>query len=370
MDDIYNCYNGVVGLSKTAQACTAEGRPEDFNESNSGIYISDLMEISDLLSMPACDENIWAVLEDARANAVKTLVKDCNALLIKKFVLKREPAKGEIIGQIKEREYYDKSKNYAVITLRCNPIRSGIATIKEISTLFEDEGAVELHIYDNVNGHLQTLDLETQADTRVVTPVNIKLDMFSKYTQPLEYYLVYAFDEDNRPKDNQIKCNCGNFEPVFDTERPYYNNISNRVGWSNYVMVGSTEINSLAELDDLPSKRKSSMLGLVLDMDFTCSVNQTICNGKLDFEGNPLALSLAFAVKFMSGIYLADKMLMSTELERDNLVNAEDWEDSKAKWQDEYNEHLAYITNNITVTGSDCLKCKDFITMTRQGLFS
>ena len=135
-------------------------------------------------------------------------------------------------------------------------------------------------------------------------------------------------------------------------------------------MAGGTEINDITDLDELPEVSDGTMLGLILDVDLGCAIDDVLCSVALDFEGNPLAMAAAMAVQYRAGVYVAEKILSSTALNRDTLINRDTWETNRDRWGEKYNEFINYIVTQADYTANDCLSCKNIIEMTRQGLFS
>lgn len=370
---MFECYSNIIGFSQADCECSRLNRPEDYDVSKSGLYLDELSPISSVTADENCNKNIWTILESSRASAIKQFVADTNSLLIQKYKQRRKSAMSQVIGEIKKKDTYNPKKNYGVVRMVCSPVRGGIARLKNIGTVFSSLGVIQLEIHDNVDGLLHTLDLNTLSNKHEKNEFNIELPLYSKYIQPLEYYFVFLFNSQNLPKDTSINCGCGNsWVPSFNMDAPYFKSISVRrdAPWSSYVMVGSTEINSLSELQDLPDNMGNNMLGITLELDLTCKVGEVLCNEELDFIGNPLALSMALAIQYMSGVKLADHITKSSILTRDNVVDRDEWEQSALEWQAKYNEHVSYIVSESDYTANDCLTCKDILGLTRQGLFS
>lgn len=366
------CYNYVFGFSQDDCECSTEGRPEDYDISGSGLFLDDLAPISTLLQANPCSGTVWDMMQKARTAGIKQLVADSNALLGKRFRLKRKPLGNTVLGTIKAKALADVTKNYTVTVMACSPIRSGYVTLDSIGTVFSATGQATLEIYDNEVGLLKTIPLNTTANKHTPNKVNLELPMYSKYVGAKEYYFVVTTDIANLPKDTFITCGCGGWEPEYNKLTPYYYSIGARksAAWSDYVMIGGTQINSISELDELPNKLPNNMYGLALDIKAGCNISEVLCKDSLDFAGNPLALSLAFAARYITAVQLGKKVLKSTVLTRENMINTDLWEESIDEWNDKYNEHINYIVAEADHTGTDCLECKDLIKMTQRGLFS
>lgn len=369
---MYKCYDYIFGFSQHDCECNDEGRPDDYNKSLSGLFLDDLAPITQFLSGSPCNGDIWQAFKDARTEGIKRLVADSNALLAKKYRLKRKPLADTALGTIKARDLATVDKNYTVTILSCSPIRSGYMTITNIGAVFSSTGAIQVDLYDNEVGFLQSIPLNTVSNKHTRNDVNIELPLHSKYVGAKEYYFVVQYDADNAPKDNLIKCACGGWTPEYNKAAPYYYNIGAKksAAWSDYVMVGGTTINSISDLDELPDRVGNEMYGLVLEVKAGCNVSEVLCKDSLDFKGNPLALSLAFAARFATALELAKKIQTSTELTRANMIDGDIWDAAVEDWDAMYNEHINYIVNESDRSGTDCLGCKDIIKMTTKGLFA
>jgi len=369
---MYECYNYIFGFTQGNCECDGIEWTEEQKQSASGLFLDDLAPIDTLLKTKHCEGSLADAFAKARKEGVAQLVKDTNALLGKKYTLKREPLESTALGTIKEKSLAAVDKNYTVTVLSCSPIRSGYLTLQGIGALYSATGAISVDLYDNEVGFIKSFVVNTTANKLSKNPVIEVLPMYSKYVGAKEYYFVAEYDEANAPKDNVIKCSCGSWSPEYNKAAPYYNSIGAKksAAWSDYVMVGGTQVNSLEDLDDIPDTLGNEMYGLVIEIKAGCNVSEVLCKDSLDFVGNPLALSLAFAARYATAVIVAKDVLKSSVLTRDNMIDAELWETNAAEWDSLYNEHVNFIVNKTHKNSTDCLECKDLIKMTRAGLFA
>lgn len=366
---MFECYDNTIGFTEFDCGCHTTGRPEDYNTSKSGLFLDELASIGQLITNE-CDKDMWTVLKSCMSVGTKKFVSESNALLKKHFTVKKQPAINQIIGQIKAKDTYTPYKNYAVIRIACNPIKGGYFTFKDLGTLFEATEAFTVSLYDNVTGFIVDMEVNSTANVLAKNAVAVEYPLYSKYVSCLEYYLVYQFDENNRPKNNKVRCSCGGVNLNYNTATPYFHGGYKAAPWTSYVMVGSNTINSLTELDDLPASASNNMLGLVLDLDFKCKINEVVCKDALDFEGNPLAMSIAFCIQYAVGVEVANRVIKNPMLVPQQLLDLDTWRENREEWQENYNEHLNYIIPKINLQATDCLGCKDLFTVTRRGLFA
>jgi len=369
--DAFEQYKNIIGLTQIDCPDETEGRPDDYNVSLSGLYLDELALIHGAMKIGLCEKNWWDIISRAVDAAIKNFVADANALLIREYKPKRPPVRAQVFGEVKARDLYDNDlKNYGVLRLSCAPIRGGYFRLNSLGTIFQNTGTLEVSIYNNVDGLIESITLDTTANKHTITAVGKSYPMYSKYARPLEYQIVYSYPTDNQPKGNKLNCGCGNWEPKFNCNDPYtYAGNKKSVKWANYVMVGGNDINSLSELDELPTTADLNMRGLTMDIDFYCS-NDELINGGMDFVANPLALSAALAIRYLAGVYVAQEILKSPLLERENMVAQEDWEDSETEWFEQYKNHTAYLVQNVNLSANDCLSCRSVGELTTAGVFS
>lgn len=369
---LYPCYDKIVGLANTDCDCIATDRPEDYDVSKSGLYLDELSPISSILGAVSCGKTVWDMATTALSSATTQFVADTNALLGRDYRLKRKAVSKQVLGEIKHKDTVSPTKNYAVVTVDCCPVRSGVMKLRNLGGIFTQAGVVSVGLYDNVTGLLSTHELTTVANKHTELAVNLSLPLYSKYVEKLQYYLVYQFDPANPPKANRINCGCGGWVPSYNLDAPYYRNVGGhkRAPWADYVMVGGRQINSLTELDNEVTVMSNTVYGLTLEVDFSCKVDEVLCEDALDFSGNPLALSMALAIRYAAAILFKDAIFKTDSLNRESMVNRDEWEEDALVWQQKYNDLVNYIVSEADHTANDCLACKDILGLTRKGLFS
>lgn len=367
----YDCYNSIVGITQTDCTCKQEDRPANYNTSGSGLYLDALFPIT--RELDDCDGNAWRAITESYGEAVSSFVADTNSLLQVNNTVKRKEAKNQVIGQVKSINTFSPTHNYGVIVVKCAPIRSGVMKLKNIGCIFsESENDFTISLYNNIDGFIEDITVSSVANRHNPNTQDKELPMFSKYGE-LEYYFVYQFNPANNPKNNTQDCGCRGWSPSYNENHPQYFDINNNraTAWANYIMVGYDQINSLSELDFYEgSPSVNSMLGLTLEFDFTCKVDEVLCNGSLDFAGNPLAMSMANAIRYKWASVLTTKLSLNTDISRNNIVNDDELEVLKLEWEEKYADHVKHIVAKADVTANDCLKCRNILDMHKQGIFA
>ena len=99
--------------------------------------------------------------------------------------------------------------------------------------------------------------------------------------------------------------------------------------------------------------------GLSLEIDVDCNYGMALCRDALNFQSDPLAIAIAFAVRYKAAEYLADWIFSSTKMDFTKLINRQNLATEVAGWIAKYDELIEYIAQNTNITNTDCLNCKD-----------
>jgi len=371
MSIINDCYEYIIGL--TQSQCDCYDIPIDASTSLSGLYIDDLTSLSWIKSIENCDKTLWEQMIRARELAISTFQADTNAKLMQGFKLKRNNYTGSIGRAIINGNNTQVVGSWYGVRLYCSNVKSGVLVIKGIGTLFTQTGTITLSIYNNLNELVQTLTLNTEANKHAKNTLSIELPLHTSYVENLEYYFIYQFDG-NVSKNNDLKCNCGGFKPVFNIDKPYfYHNQQDRnFYWSQWVMAGGFNQPTLPEfnLQYLPVTSSNMMWGLVLDVELKCKVSEVLCMESLDFESNNLAGAMALAIQHKAGVILASWIVNSKNLSRYNITETEQMLADIEAWNKIYIDMVNYIATEADASVNDCLVCKDFVEMTKRGILA
>lgn len=368
---IPDCYESIVGLTRTDCECYTS-IPDDASDSMSGLYLDELVGLSFIQSMTNCDNgnDLFQNMEKARDNAITSFQADTNALLLQNYKMKRKPFYGGI-GRIVSNSITIPNGNYLGVRLRGDSVKGGVLYIKSIGTSFYHSGIITLNIYNNLGELVGNYNLNAVQDVHTQNPVNIQLPLYSDYAENMEYSFVYQYDDNLRPKVNDIKCSCGSFKPVFNCRKPYYHNSHEKTyGWADWLMVGGINSVGLPDFTALPDATNNYMYGLTFQVELKCKVGDVLCTDQLDFDGNPLAAAMAIAIQNKAGEILGSWVLQSGNLNRFTLINTEQLINDVANFKTTYNQMIRYIVESADITQNDCFSCNDIWNMAKGGIFS
>jgi len=368
-----NCYDYIIGLSETPCTCYDDGKPADFDVSNSGLYLDQLEPLNKITGLDNCENvSVWRAMETARDNAVKRFVADTNSRIVQEYNLKRRIYKGGI-GRMKYTADKTVQRTYAGLRMYCADIISGVAKITNINTIFNATGTIELNIYNNLNELVSgSHTLNTVANTLTANALNIELPLHSEYTDNLEYYFLYTYNSGIVPKNNDLSCNCGSFRPTFNLSNPYFNKKqSQRYGWANYVMVSGYETDEL-DFMDICLSGNNYMFGLIPEVEMYCRIGDVLCKDvyDVDFTSNPKAAAMAHAIYYKAAEILLRWLLTNPDLNRITMINTEVMEKFMMDYLTKYKEMLEYVIADVDLAKTDCIECRDKIKLINAGILS
>lgn len=376
MSELNTCLKYAVGLSDSTCSCYETGRPADFDTSESGLFLTDLEPLTMLKDFEDCDTGIvWDILDKGREQAISTVILDANKELSTRFKLKRQPYTGKI-GETRNRNIQTVNETYAGLAMYCADIISGSMTINAIGCIFDHTGTIDVTIADNIGNTYGTYTINTLANTYVnnTLPSPVELPLHSEDVKHLQYYIYYQYNAANKPYKNQLSCMCGAFKPIWKQARPYFNDSSMepRNNWAKYMMMGGYQFSDLDDLTDpdLTITGSNDLNGLTVDVTLKCKVDEVFCKDSLNYESNPIAAALAFAIWYKSAQLIINHYLSSADLNRGKLINSENWKTLYNMYDLKYKEYIQYIADNVYIKTNDCFTCREIEGLRKSGIFS
>lgn len=373
--------DNIIGLSTTECNCFVDGIPIDAGTSESGLMLDRLEGLNlQLISGAAdCENSLWVMMDKARNEASSQFQSDFYAELQNKYSLKRKPFRGAI-GETRYKNTLTLSgaPAYAGISVCTNKQKGGIMRIKRIGTCFTQTGSFTLTIYNDLqDASIDSVSLSTEANkvkwNTLTNPIDLPLaDEGGSY---IRYDMLYTVaSAPGSPKDNKTSCGCGGYKPSFDLNakrfRPANNAASN---WDMYVMVGSAQGSTVTTGNDRDtfSFGSSYLNGIILDVEFLCDFSDLLCQQVTDFEDNPNAIAVAGAIRYLSGMFLIDYILASSNINYYTMTDRERLMQKKSSYAKEYEYRLKeVITPNVNIDHNDCLVCNNENAPRKVGILS
>jgi len=366
------CLDGVLGLANCECPCLTDTAPADYNDSTSGLYLTDLVPMNLVDGADRCTDpgNPWNMLDRARTQGANMVLADVRAGIMKRNQTARPNYTG-MIGEKTARAVRNLSTTYAGVRISAPRIKGGYMRVTRIGGIFDATGSVSVRIYDRFNQtHGAAVVIATTAGAYASTACDITLPLWCDGAEWPEYWAVYTVNQSNLPRENRIYCpTCSkNALPTFSLLAPYYGKKwGGPQGWANWVMVGGWGGDSLTEFDIEAETNDASnyMNGLTVTGEFYCDSLSSICLDGLDFT-DPVALSLAHAYRYASAITLAQMLIRSPEVMRNAMVAKEVLAVDLKEWWTDYQKNVEYVAYNAPVKNSDCIYCKPTFSMSVQ----
>jgi hypothetical protein len=361
-----SCYDYIIGLYNGNCDCY-DPKTTDYNLSDSGLYISDLLEPKFIDGLLNCDNgaSIWELMEIVRELAVRYFIADANALLIKSNKLKRFPYIGGVGTSTYTKDMQLAPANYAGVRLISPLIKSGYLKIDKIGLIMNATTPVTVNVYDRTGTLLHALNLSATANTHTLNAVDIELPLRDDYLDYMEYWFVYQ-PSGFLPKNNGVfSCSsCMKSKPgwmswVYNPKAP----------WAAWISAGGFKSVGLPDFNTSIAG-SDYMYGMTFHVELGCKINEVLCKDSMNFQSNPMAQAMAIAIQRKAAALFIDRILTTQNLNRAVMIDREQLAKSKDEWLTSYEDMIAYIAEQTDISANDCLECRDVIEMIQGGIFA
>lgn len=374
-----DCFSNIIGLSRSTCECFEEGRPEDYNLSDSDLFLDELEYLNLNLAEAAADcssGSLWDVLLSARKEAVNHFQSDLMGCIRSKTKLQRKSYKG-LIGNPYKKVNSDLAMNntfHGVRWFAANVV-GGFIRIKRIGTMFNQTSTITLKLYNSEDEDVQEFILDTEAyklKWNDITPVELDLKAtgFNK-----EFAWLYTPAGGLKARNLVIDCNCGSgFHPSWNSEKPQFYSKVNKgdFGWADWILAEGTKGNNIDNWNQFTLTNETQ--GLVFDLEIGCRMNTVLCDEEFDFVENQFAKVMAHAVRFRAAAIVLAKGISSGNPSRYTLLDGDNVAYAKSQCMKEYDRRITWLCDemskpeNINQT-SDCLVCNDEYGLMKSGVF-
>lgn len=368
------CLDNIIGLSKTTCDCFEDMKPSDFNESKSDIFLDELegLNLKMVSGIEDCEEgNIWDILIESRAEAIKSFKADLIASLLGKYKHKRKPFSG-VIGSEKFKTSLSISNNYAGVRIYSANIISGVMSIKRIGLVFDTTAQFDISIFDGIHDYaIATYTVDSQANIlswfNLPSPLNLAMNYEAASENP-NYYILYT-PSGFQPKDIKVGCGCSSlgYKYYWNTSNPMFRSYE-KDRWSEYIMLTGTKGDAIGDRENWGTTEQLN--GIIIDVDFKCAVNELICKSELDFTGNEIGITMAYAIRYKAGMNVLEKILASPHPNIYTMTDRERMMGKKNTYTKEYLTRISYLTEKINYMANDCLACDNFEDIVKVGILS
>ena len=366
-----SCFENIIGITPIDCDCIEGNRPDDYNVSQSGLFIDGLLPMNYAEALASCrNSDVWDITKNAIAEAVIALKADLFSCVKLNTRLKKPYFKGTItdstLESIKTVSYGGKAR--AGMTMLLGNFRGAKMKINRIGLKFNGTTTLDITISDNLTGDIYTIQgLETQANMLRwnVLGTPIEIDFQNEFTFPKQLWLHYDTANGVLPCETKFSCNCGgSFRPSWNADIPQFMSakIIDQYSWANYLMAAGTLGTDESDKNGWSLNQKQSY-GIVLDVTLTCDMEASLCSEEMDFTTDPVYIAMAHALRYKACAIIIDKVLKSGKPDRYTTVAGAQLMNDKTLYESEYaNRIVNFLCHEISEEidrYSDCFKCKD-----------
>lgn len=372
-----DCYSGIIGLARESCPCLGTA-PDDADDSESGLYIAELEGLN-LQQVKASSEQcsaFWDMMRKARDAAEAQT--DADLLMeIRKLVNDRKKPIRSVIGDDNNsRKTVDISRGFHGMTVQFAHMVGGTATLRRIGGKFNFTGPLDVYVYDRYLGTpIAGYSISAVAGSTTWTDIDpLELDMDARGYDNTRYWFI--FQHSGSAYNTQIHCGCGggSWKPNWNSQVPYYESNVQRQGWgwTWWAMASGTYGTDLSTREDWTTSNETQ--GLLLDFQFTCNAQTTICNDGFD-PNDPIQVARAYARLYLAGYKLLTMVKMSSNPSFWTNLNGDGIEALRKEYFEQYKNHIGwYDADTKTVHGyllnvftekeninryGDCFTCRD-----------
>ncbi len=346
------CLENIIGLSRTTCNCYDDGKPGDFDVSNSDLFLDELdgLELKMIEADIECGEDdIWQKMSTAVANAKIEFRKDFMKCLGLTTGRKRKPFFGTT-GLTEWNKSIIVNNTFIGLKLSGTNIKGAEFTLNGIKTLMDTTvGPFTIEIYNNLQPTplliLNNINAvaDTITDNDFVPDPLLTFPLYTEECDELEYYIVYQPAGAFAPRNNQVNCGC-----------------STRPEWEKWIDIHGVVGDVVAERENWFINDFAN--GLFLDIQFNCNTSELICGGTnapLDFENDDVAMCEAYAIRYAAGRSLVDNILGSGRINIYTMLPSKTLWNLRNHFQERYEHNVAYICQEVDITSNGCLMCDD-----------
>ncbi len=351
-----DCFDNIIGISKTSCACYTSEFDNDAQKSNSGLFMDQLEQSPSLEAITGsreCGSTLQEVMTQARTNAIADFKRALYQELGTRYTVRQQTYEGAI-GQVVGNGYLSGSYAYAGVALEMQPTRGATVKINGIQPLFNYDGTLDVTVYKAVStgnsymvlGAVRMITLNTQINNPSVQApaTELILDTTDDTGKPLVYLFIYQPASGQQPKNNNTSCGCGNKEKIMqEYVRPY-------------------GINSMLPTSFPLSNRTDKLNGLLLYVEARCGTGTFLCENYNRDEF--VRESMNWAILYRSVANSISGLLNSTLVSRYTLANREQMQYNVNVLGGKFQKSVAWLGEHMDMSRNDCYVCTPGITGT------
>lgn len=340
------CFDKIIGLSRTECECLKAGIKSEDRESESGIFLDEVeggLKISAIKKID-CQDFVDKARQ-ARKRAIDMFIEQMIGLYSSPPYTRRFNRFNSRIGKINTLRPLNLPQ-FAGLRLRTNLIRGAHLTINKIGLLISQEADVTVMVYKGYRNDkdslehvktIQNLPTLTNLPSINVLDTPLVLPLFDDQLRPIDYYFVYDTALYGQPRDNHASCSCGGQESVLKT-------------YLDPKGVSSSTIDGLTGSGTMYAN------GIFLDGKIECGIKEMLCRLKEVDESN----TIAHAIAYKAQEFLIEDILGTGEINRFSMLAKEHLWGKRNHFRKEFDDRVTWLSQIITIDKiSDCFACND-----------
>jgi hypothetical protein len=332
-----SCFDHIIGL--VPEAGCFEGYEEEYSESLSGLFLSELQGIK---LNDTCGMDVYELMLKARRNALLTLKTDISQEASRFVQPNRVPFSGDIGGVT-----FNRVKNtLGYYGMRVFTSIAG-ARIKYTGIKFMPyaSGDFTLNVYSDF-ALLTTISI-TGCVAKVPKLVTFATPIV--VTQGSTYFIIQG----DVTYAGKMLC-CGSTSWCFDINKPCYN--TSKQLWQRWCMAAGISGADVNEREDWT--KCSDNYGMAIMASFSCNMDELLCSDFSDFVNNENDRAFAFAWLYKTGEYFLNAIIDTGEVNRFTLLGSDALDFNRQEYNNRYKQMVLWYSNNMDLSRNDCFSCK------------
>lgn len=332
------CLDKIIGLSSKDYACFTDTKPDDFNESSSGYFVTDPDYGVEVIE--GCEVAGWTLLTNARAMAIRDFKTDLAAKLRDYFDKGMVQFKG-FIGELRSAGIALPTKPYIGHQYKPVQMRGVKLVIKNFYVGLDTAGTYPIKIRSNDPTWTPPADVSAVIATG---------NTFTKITPSAPIDIPFWSDAIDEDFDFKIVLERNGANPLLNV----FQCCGSKPAWMKYMTASGIEATT-PEGDGITTN--SSAEGLVIDGYLTCEELGWICDLS-ELNGLDVLDLVARTIQFRSGALAIADMVTRQEINLCTLYNLEALQ-TKRNWNNkQYANNVAWIAQNLPAGVTDCFTCR------------
>lgn len=341
------CFNNIIGLTRTECECFEDAFNEDAKISDSGLYLDEASErfsINAFNAIAGCDGDLQDILDKSRNDGITEFIYRLSQEIGSIYRPKIPSYQGKV-GDNKFNSDLTIASGHGInaLMIEMKDFNGASVTVNAITPYFNFSVVnLEIDVYKakKKENALEDVELITTLDLTSTSGTHSKISIpnISLETgRNVVYLFTYTLSNpSNLPKNNSNRCGCG------ATEANLHKFLH------PYALFGD----DVYSLD--PTKKKPYINGLLLHINAQCSIEDMVCE---NYSTNPLVrISIAHAIWYLAGSKLITRLLKSDKINRYTMMDREAMQHDAWGLQKKAETSLKWLATNMKVS-TDCFIC-------------